>query len=121
MFRSESWPSWVIGLVSGAAAGFLVLLGGAPFLALSVLFLALAFVAARSLAFVSGMFVGLGGLWCALVVRAQLACDAFDAAPRQDCQGYGVGQFLAVSIIVIGIGAVVGFVALRHRAQRTSP
>lgn len=82
MFRSESWPGWGIGLLSGAAAGFLVLLGGAPLLAVSVLLLALAFVAARSLAFVSGVAMGLGGLWCALVVRQQLACDAFDAARR---------------------------------------
>ncbi|HEX2766968.1 MAG TPA: hypothetical protein VHR55_10085 [Candidatus Limnocylindria bacterium] len=51
MLRSESWPSWGVGVVFGAAAGFMIIVGGAPFLALSLAFLALAFVAARSLMF----------------------------------------------------------------------
>lgn len=116
MLRTEGWPSWGVGLVFGAAAGFMVLLGGAPFLALSVAFLALAFVAARSLAFLSGAFLGVGGLWFALTVRAQLACDAFDAAPNQGCQGFGVGQFLIVGAVVVGLGLLVGIVAWRRRA-----
>lgn len=79
--RTEGRTSWLIGLVFGASAGIMVLLGGGPFLFLSVAFLALAFVAARSLAFLSGAFVGLGGGWLTLIVRAQLLCDAFNA-PR---------------------------------------
>jgi len=120
MLRSERWPSWGVGLAFGAAAGFMVLLGGAPFLALSVGFLALAFVAARSLAFLSGAFIGVGGLWVALTVRAQLACDAFDAAPNQGCQGFGVGQFLVVSAVVLGLGLLLGVLAWRRRAGQLS-
>ena len=116
MLRSESWPSWGIGVVFGGAAGFLIIVGGAPFLALSLAFLALAFVAARNLAFLSGAFVGLGGLWFALTVRAQLACDAFDRGANQGCQGFGVGQFLAVSAVVFGIGLLLGVIAWRRRA-----
>lgn len=116
MLRSESWPSWGIGVVFGGAAGFLIIVGGAPFLALSLAFLTLAFVAARSLAFLSGAFLGPGGLWFALTVRAQLACDAFDRGANQGCQGFGVGQFLVVSAVVFGIGLLLGVIAWRRRA-----
>lgn len=102
----------------GAAAGFMVLGGGAPFLALSLALLALAFVVARSLAFLSGAFLGIGALWSALTVRAQLACGAFDVAPNQGCQGYGVGQFLVVSAVVLGVGLLLGVFALRRRADQ---
>ena len=118
--RSERWPNWAIGLIFGAAAGFMVLVGGAPFLFLSLAFLAPAFVVARSLAFLSGAFIGVGGLWAALTIRAQLACDAFDAAPNQGCQGFGVGQFVIVSAVILGIGLLVGALAWRRRAAELS-
>jgi hypothetical protein len=118
--RSESWPSWLIGLVFGVAAGILVLLGGGPFFFLSVAFLALAFAAARSLAFLSGAFVGLGGTWLALTVRAQLACDAFNAAPNQGCSGYGVGPFIALSAGIFAVGLLLALGAWRRRAGRAS-
>lgn len=120
MLRSEGWASWGVGVVFGAAAGFMVIVGGAPFLALSLAFLALAFVAARSLAFLSGAFLGVGGLWSALTVRAQLACDAFDGEVNRGCQGFGVGQFLVVSAVVFGIGLVLGAIAWRRRAGQRS-
>lgn len=116
MLRSESWPSWGVGVVFGSAAGFMIIVGGAPTLALSLAFLALAFVAARSLAFLSGAFLGLGGLWFALTVRAQLACDAFDRGANQGCQAFGVGRFLVVSAVVFGIGLLLGVIAWRRRA-----
>lgn len=96
----------------------MVLVGGVPFLALSLAFLALAFAAARSLAFLSGAFLGVGGLWSAVTVRAQLACDAFDAAPNQGCQGFGVGQFLVVSAVVFGAGLLLGVIAWRRRVDQ---
>jgi hypothetical protein len=114
--RSERWPNWAIGLMFGAAAGFMVLVGGAPFLIVSLAFLVLAFVLTRSLAFLSGAFIGVGGLWAALMIRAQLACNAFDAAPNQGCQGFGVGQFVIVSAVILGIGLLVGVLAWRRRA-----
>lgn len=123
--RPEGWPSWLIGLVFGAAAGLVILLGGAPardlgtgaFLGLAFLvLLALAFVAARNLAFLSGAFAGLGGTWLALTVRAQLACDAFNADPIQGCTGYGVGPFLGVSAGMLVVGVLLGLGAWRRRA-----
>jgi hypothetical protein len=120
LMRSESWPSWLIGLLFGVAAGMMVLLGGGPFFFLSVAFLALAFVAARSLAYLSGAFVGLGGSWLALTVRAQLLCDAFNAAPNQGCTGYGVGQFIALSAGIVVVGVLLGLGAWRRRAGQAS-
>lgn len=102
----------------GAAVGLMVLGGGAPFLVLSLAFLALAFVVARSAAFLSGAFLGFGGLWSALTVRAQLACDAFNAAPNRGCQGFGVDQFLVLSAVVLGVGLVLGVLAWRRRADQ---
>lgn len=118
--RGEGWPSWAVGLSFGAAAGFMVLVGGAPFLTLSVAFLALAFITARSLAFLSGAFIGVGGLWLGLTVRAQLACDAFDAAPNQGCRGHGVGQFLIVSAVVLGVGLLLAVLARRRRVDQAT-
>lgn len=66
LLRGERWPSWLIGLLTGVATGGLVALGWAVFLFVAVLFLALAFVAARSLAFLSGTFIGLGSTWLGL-------------------------------------------------------
>ncbi len=120
MLRSERWPSWGIGLLFGAAAGFMIIVSGTPGLALSLAFLALAFVAARSVAFLSGAFLGVGGLWFALTVRAQLACDAFDRGSNQGCQGFGVDQFLVVSAVVFGIGLLLGVIAWRRRAGQFS-
>ncbi len=118
--RSESWPSWLIGLVFGVVAGILVLLGGGPFLFLSLAFLALAFVAARSLALLSGAFVGIGASWLAVTVRAQLACDAFNAGPNQGCRGYGVGPFIALSAGIVVVGVLLGIGAWRRRAGQAS-
>lgn len=118
MLRSESWPSWGVGLALGAAAGYLVLLGGLLFLALGAACLALAFVVARSAAFLSGALLGMGGLWSALMARAQLACDAFDAAPGQGCQAFGVGQFLLVAAVVVSAGLLLGALAWRRRNDR---
>jgi hypothetical protein len=96
----------------------MVLLGGSAFLVLAVAFVALAFVAARSLALLSGMFIGVGAAWFALLLRAQLACDAFDAAPNQGCQGFGVIEFLWVSALVLRVGLAIGALAWRRRTRQ---
>lgn len=117
--RTESLATWTVGAVFGALAGVMVLFGGAPLLLLALAFLALAFVAARSLAFLSGTFVGVGGSWLVMALRAELACVAFDSAPNQGCQGFGVGEFLGISAAVIAAGVVIGALARRRRGRAT--
>jgi hypothetical protein len=71
--RTETWANWVVGLGVGIGAGFVLLLGGALLLLLGIVFVALGFVARRSLAFLSGAFIGLGVLWFGLTILARLA------------------------------------------------
>jgi hypothetical protein len=103
------------------AAGLTTLVFGAPLLLLSVAGLALAFVAARSLALLSGAFVGVGGTWLVLLIRGELACEAFDAAPNQGCQSGGVAPFLVASAIVLILGLPLGALAWRRRAAQRRP
>ncbi len=110
MLRGQTWRSWGIGLLLGAVVGFMALVGGAPLLALGLAFLALAFAIARGMAFLSGVFLGVGGLWFALAARAQLACDA-----DRTCLGSeGAGQFLALCAVVFGVGLLFGALAWRR-------
>jgi hypothetical protein len=89
-----------------------------PALVVGIGCVALAFVATRSVALLSGVITGVGGMWLALLVRAQLACDAFDAAPNQGCEGSGTEPWLALSVVVLGIGLVVGGIAWRRERHR---
>ena len=114
----EGWPFWVIGLVLGAMVGLPAASFGFPLLIMSVAFVALGFMATRSLAFLSGAVTGIGGMWLALLIRAQLACDAFDAGPNQGCQSSGVEPWVILSVFVLGIGLVLGGVAWRRRGHR---
>jgi len=117
MPRREPWASWAIGLVIGGLAGSAILTFGAPLLLVSLAVLALALVAARSLALLSGAFIGVGATWLVLLVRAQVACDLFDAAPNHGCRGFGVERFLVISSAALVVGLLVGGVA-RHRGAR---
>ena len=80
--------------------------------------MALAFLAARSLALLSGAVTGVGGVWLALLIRAQLACEAFDAAPDKGCESSGVEPFAILSVIVLAVGLVLSARAWRRRAGR---
>jgi len=114
--RSEGWPSWVFGLGVGIACGFAVALGGALLLFLGVVVLALGFVARGSLAFLSGGFIGLGGLWLALTIRAQAICQA-PSDPAVSCTTTNVAPFLAISAGVAFAGVLTGLAAWRRSAS----
>lgn len=100
---SEGWPRWLFGLGVGIVSGFAVALGGALLLFLGVVVLALGFVARGSLAFLSGGFVGLGGLWLALTIRGQALCQAAND-PAVTCTTTNVAPFLAISAGVANCG-----------------
>ena len=117
--RREALVTWAIGLAFGAATGFMVLVGGPPLLMFSLPVLALAFVAARSLSLLSGAFIGVGGVWLVLIVRAQYACATLGDGPNRGCQGFGVESLLVVSAVVIAIGLAIGVFARRRRAAHS--
>jgi len=114
----EPWRAWAVGLVFGSVVGLPVASFGPPQLMLSVGLVALAFLAARSLAFLSGAVTGIGGIWAALLIRAQLACDALDAAPNQSCQSSGVEPWAILSLTVFGTGLLLGCLVWRRRGER---
>jgi hypothetical protein len=114
--RSSGWANWAVGLGVGVGAGFAALLGGSLLLLLGVVLIALGFAARRSLAFLSGGFVGLGALWFGLTVRAQLQCETL-RDPAVTCLAYGVGPFLAISAGVAAVGVLVGLVAWRGEGR----
>lgn len=116
--RRDTWPHWAVGLAFGGVVGFPIASFGLGLLVVSVSLVALAFMAARSLAFLSGAVTGIGGIWLALLIRAQLACDAFDAAPNQGCQSSGIEPFAVLSVTVLGIGLLLGGLAWRRRSVR---
>ncbi len=105
---------WVAGLFLGAAVGLPVASFGLPAVTIGAVLVALASGAARSLAMLAGAVTGVGGIWLALLVRAQLSCDAFDAAPQQGCQGFGVEPFATLSAAVLGAGVLLGALAWRR-------
>ena len=115
--RRAMWPYWVVGIIFGAVVGVPVASFGMPALVLGIGSVALAFLSVRSLALLSGAVTGIGGIWLAILARAQLACDAFDAAPNQGCESSGVEPWVLLSVVVVGIGLVLGGVAWRRERE----
>ena len=116
--RRESSLYWAVGLIVGAVVGVPVASFGIPALVLGIGCVALAFVAARRLAFLAGAVTGIGGIWLAILVRAQLACEAFDAAPNQSCVSSGTEPWVLLSVVVVAIGLVLGGIAWRRERNR---
>jgi hypothetical protein len=116
--RGEAWPPWAVGLVFGGIVGLPIASFGLPMLVLSVALVALAFMVARNLAFLSGAVTGIGGIWLALLARAELACEAYDAAPNQGCESSGVEPFAMLGVVVVAVGVLIGLLAWRRRAAQ---
>ena len=70
---------------------------------------------ARRLPAFGGLLVGLGAAWVGLLVRAQLACQAFDAEPGQECMQPDIGAWLAVGGVFVAIGVVATVAAAVRR------
>jgi hypothetical protein len=69
----------------------------------------------RRLPAFAGLSLGLGAAWVGLLIRAQLACQAFDAEPAQECIQPDLGPWLALGGVFVAIGIVATLVAALRR------
>jgi hypothetical protein len=112
---------WLAGLVVGAVAGVLTLIFPILGLGIALVFGLLIIRRARRLPALGGLFLGLGAAWVGLLVRAQLACQAFDAEPGQECIQPDIGPWLAVGGVFVAIGVVATVVAALRRQGLNAP
>jgi cytochrome bd-type quinol oxidase subunit 2 len=115
MTRPSGYPrftNWLAGLVAGTSSGFLVSI--IPTLGVVLLMLStIGVLHARTRdAGASGLLVGLGATIVVLLIRAQLACEAFDAVPTQGCQSPDVMLFLALGAGLAAAGVLIAAVAV---------
>ena len=117
MMASRSGRSaWLVGLLDGALLGIPGLIFGPPGVIAVVLVIIVAGAVFRSAPLVSGLLVGAGGLWSALLVRQiVLICTEIDRQPG-DCGSGGLLAFAAVAVGVTVLGVVLGAVAMRRQA-----
>lgn len=59
-----------------------------------------------------GLFLGVGTTWVVLLVRSNLECQAFDAAPGQECNVLDIGPWLAFAAVLLAIGVISTALAL---------
>ena len=108
------WSRWLIGLLLGALIGFLAFLGGWPAIAIGLALAGVGLLFERSLAYLSGLLVGWGGIWLAVLARVVYSCGTTDALPGQPCPSSGTVQFMVIAAIILGVGVVLGVLALRR-------
>jgi hypothetical protein len=106
---------WLAGLVVGALAGVLTLIFPTLGWGIALVFGLLILRRGRRLPAFGGLFLGLGAAWVGLLVRAELACRAFDAEPGQECIQPDIGPWLAVGAMFVAIGIVATVVAVFRR------
>jgi hypothetical protein len=106
------FSSWLAGLVIGVGGGFLVLIF--PTLGLVLVGLGVVGVlrARRRRAGGSGLLIGIGATIIVLLTRAQLECEAVDAAPNQGCNGPDLTPFFVVSGVLVALGLVLAAAGL---------
>lgn len=116
MTRIRPRTAWLLGLVLGALDGFL----GFEFPSLAlVLFLLGAILLARDAsraAGLGGLLLGPGGLWIAVLLRAQASCAAFNASPDQGCVMPDLTPYLTAAAVATLLG--LGLTLTGARARR---
>lgn len=107
----SSGATWVLGLVDGALLGFLAIIFFTLGLIGLALILALSYAVFRSLALVSGMLVGAGGVVGVLLLRQIiLICNEPD---RAACPPGGLAIAAAYGIGLLLMGLLLSGVSMR--------
>ena len=116
-----TFKNWLAGLVIGVCSGFLVLI----FPTLGVLLIGVGLIgilrARPRVAGASGLLVGIGAIILALLAQAQLACQAFDAAPNQGCEAPDLTAYVVLAGGLSVAGLLGSVVAVRRRSSEPAP
>lgn len=97
---SETWAAWALGLVVGAAVGFLLF---TPFVILTLLIVPAGSVIARGLGYLSGIFIGWSLAWSVVLAWPNLIGSAWSPSIVY------TGGVILLGLIgtALGAGAVV--------------
>jgi len=107
---------WLSGAVTGVFGGLLTVFVPAAGIAAVLLFAAIAARRPSRLVAWSGLLIGFGGGWAALLLRTISSCAEFDAAPGQACVSPDVTGWLRVAGALLATGVTLLLVALSRRS-----
>jgi len=114
--QRRAGATWLLGLIDGALLGVIGLIFGIPGVAIVLVVIMVSLVAFRSLPLMSGMLVGAGGLWAALLARQLvLICGESGRAGADACDSSGLATFALFAAGLAALGAVLGAVAIQRR------
>ena len=65
------------------------------------------FLLLRSVVFLGGVAIAVGVTWLALLVRAEMLCDAANQTFSGACRGYGVAPFLVLCLVLLALGILM--------------
>jgi hypothetical protein len=105
---------WLAGAATGVFGGLLTAIFPIVGIAALLLFVAIAAGRASRLLAWSGLLIGFGGGWTALLLRAVASCSEFDAVPGQDCIGPDLTGWLIAGFTLLVSGLALLVVGLRR-------
>ena len=119
MIDKHAQTVWLAALLGGVLAGICGLIfpiAGIGLLVLATLLTLLASSRGPRLVALGGVWLGFGGLWSALLLRAGLECAT--QPPSSDGCGSSMFQaYVAVGVVTAALGLFVSIRALRRRRQ----
>ncbi len=98
--------TWLFGAVAGATAGLGTALAGTLPALVAILSLMWAVTRPQRLAALSGVLIGFGGVWLALLSNVAVRCQAGCAAP-------GIGGWIAIAAVMSALGLAAGALAVK--------
>lgn len=115
--QRERRVNWFIGLLLGIVLAVALAVGGTIGLMLVLAAIVGAWLISRSLAFESGLLIGIGGTWIGLLARVSLECEV-----EAGCFVPDQTPWVIAWLGLVGVGIVLGsFGVLRaRRARRTA-